>query len=116
MANIIDSTRPEQVEIKTPEYPGLGQVEDSRLKGYNGKVTHPSQLMERTYCGNCGKPYGWVSQESSEMIALKQVVVYCTECEESLNKKVGPIPFRVIGGVETRDLKAAVDQIKEGGI
>lgn len=91
-------------EIKTPEYPGLGVPEDSRLKGYFGQITHPTLPMQRTYCTYCGKPYGWVNQESSEMIALKQVIVICNECEESLNKKVGPIPFRVIGGKETRDL------------
>ena len=97
-------------DVKPPEYPGLGRVEDSRLAGYFGQVTHPTMPLQRTFCSNCGKPYGWVNQDSSEMIALKQVVVYCNECEEMLNKKVGPIPFRVIGGVEVRDFS----HLKEG--
>jgi hypothetical protein len=33
--------------------------EDSRLKGYTGRVTHAVLPLERTFCSNCGRPWGW---------------------------------------------------------
>ncbi len=59
--------------------------EDSRLKGYAGRVTHAILPLERTYCSNCGTPWGWASQESSEQIAAAEIVVFCQECFEALN-------------------------------
>ncbi len=60
--------------------------EDSRLKGYAGKVTHPTLPLERTYCANCGKPYGWVSTESYAFIEVMEIIVICDECDEKLGK------------------------------
>lgn len=61
--------------------------QDSRLQGFNGAVTHAVLPYERTYCANCGKPYGWTSQDSSQMIAAAEITVVCDECFESLNAK-----------------------------
>lgn len=92
MANIIDKSRPEEQELKPIELPGFGRVEDSRLKGIFGTVTHPIYPLERTFCCKCGAPYGWVSMESSKYIAAGEVVVICEKCEGEM-KKVGPIPL-----------------------
>ena len=78
--------------LKPVEISGLGRVEDSRLKGFNHTVTHPTLPLERTYCTKCGKPYGWTSTESSAMIAAGEVVVFCEKCEADMNK-LGGIPF-----------------------
>lgn len=83
--------------------------EDSRLKGYNGRVTHPTLPLERTYCSNCGKPYGWASVESSQLIAAAKIVVYCNECEHSLEGRMGPIPFPQVSNDDMRRL-----QLSEG--
>jgi hypothetical protein len=61
--------------------------EDSRLKGYANCVTHAVLPLARTYCCNCGKPWGWASQESSEQIAAAEIVVFCEDCFEALNAK-----------------------------
>ena len=71
----------------------LDHGDDSRLKGYAGQTTHAIFPLERTYCTNCGKPYGWASQESSEHIAAAEIVVFCEECFELLNK-MGELPLR----------------------
>jgi hypothetical protein len=65
--------------------------EDSRLKGYAGRVTHAVLPLERTYCSNCGRPWGWASEESSEQIAAAEIIVFCEECFESLNNKCAPV-------------------------
>jgi hypothetical protein len=74
----------------------MGILDDSRLKGYNGKKTHPVLSLERTFCSECGKPWGWTSQESSQHIAAAEIIVYCDRCFEKLNKLAGtpvePIP------------------------
>lgn len=67
-------------------------MDDSRLKGYNGNVTHPTLNMERTYCNSCGRPKGWVSMETSEFIKVHNVIVICELCEEKYNK-MGGVPF-----------------------
>jgi len=59
--------------------------EDSRLKGYAGRVTHAFLPLERTYCANCGRPWGWASEDSSEHIAAAEIVVFCEDCFEALN-------------------------------
>jgi hypothetical protein len=61
--------------------------QDSRLQGFNGAQTHPVLPYERTFCANCGKPWGWTTHESSEFIAAAEIVVVCDECFESLNAK-----------------------------
>jgi len=59
--------------------------EDSRLKGYTSRVTHAILPLERTYCTNCGRPWGWASEDSSAHIAAAEIVVFCEECFEALN-------------------------------
>lgn len=72
----------------------LGPLDDSRLKGYNGKVTHPTLPLERTYCSICGTPKGWVTHESSEFIDAANVVVVCDNCDEKLRSKLGQPPLQ----------------------
>ena len=60
---------------------------DSRLSGVRQEVTHAVLPYERTYCANCGKPWGWTTQDSSQFIAAAEIVVVCDECFESLNAK-----------------------------
>ena len=59
--------------------------EDSRLKGYQGRVTHAILPLKRTFCANCGRPWGWASEDSSEHIAASEIVVFCEECFVALN-------------------------------
>ena len=101
MVNIIDKTRIEQVPLKPIEVPGMGRPDDSRTKFI--KVTHPTKQLERTYCTNCGAPYGWVSQESSEYIATQQVIVFCNKCDADMNEKLGPIPLECAGDENTTE-------------
>ena len=72
--------------------------EDSRLKGYAGRVTHAVLPLERAYCSNCGRPWGWASEESSGQIAAAEIVVFCEECFEALNSKCAPVTVRSIQG------------------
>ncbi len=96
--------KPEPRDVMTAkELPGFGRMEDSRVKGYRGKVTHPHMPLERSYCSNCGAPFGWVSTESSQMIAAGQVIVFCERCEEDMNKKLGPVPLPLAGDKNTTD-------------
>lgn len=95
-------------DLKLVELEGFGRVEDSRLKGYKHTITHPTLPLERTFCSNCGAPYGWVSVESYEFIACGEVVVFCTVCEEAMRKKLGPIPLQVAAGEHARDIPAPV--------
>jgi len=59
--------------------------EDSRLNGYRGSVTHAILPLARTFCANCGRPWGWASEDSSEHIAAAEIVVFCDDCFEALN-------------------------------
>jgi len=63
---------------------------DSRLKGYAGRVTHPTLPLERAYCTICGRPYGWVSMESYEHVAPEEVIVVCDGCDERYGRM--PLP------------------------
>jgi hypothetical protein len=65
---------------------------DSRLQGFCGEVTHAVLPYERTYCANCGKPWGWTSADSSRYIAAAEIIVVCDDCFESLNNKSQRIP------------------------
>lgn len=56
------------------------RLDDSRLKGFRVRVTHPTLPLERSYCSICGKPKGWVTTESSEFIRATEVVVVCDGC------------------------------------
>ena len=67
---------------------------DSRLKGYNGTVTHPHLPLERTYCAQCGKPKGWVSQESYEFIRFNSILILCDRCQFDLQVKYGHLPLQ----------------------
>lgn len=89
--------------LKPVEIEGFGRVEDSRLKKFTMGVTHPTLPLERTYCSNCGTPYGWVSTESSQYIEAAEVVVFCTRCDEEMNKKLGQIPLKCAGDENTRE-------------
>jgi len=57
--------------------------EDSRLTSL--RATHSILPLERTYCANCGRPWGWTSQESSQSIAASEIIVVCEDCFEHLN-------------------------------
>jgi len=52
---------------------------DSRLK--TPTATHPQYKLERTYCIVCGKPKGWVSQESYKYIKANSIILVCEDCE-----------------------------------
>ncbi len=60
---------------------------DSRLSGVRQEVTHAVLPYERTYCANCGKPWGWTTTDSSQFIAAAEIIVVCDECFEHLNAK-----------------------------
>ncbi len=60
---------------------------DSRLNGVRQEVTHAVLPFERTYCANCGKPWGWTATDSSQYIAAAEIVVVCDACFESLNSR-----------------------------
>lgn len=59
-------------------------MEDSRVKGL--KTTHPHLPLERTYCANCGRPYGWVSTDTYEFIRVNNILAICPLCEETLGE------------------------------
>jgi hypothetical protein len=63
---------------------------DSRLA--TTRITHPTLPLERTFCSFCGKPKGWVSQDSGDFIAAENVVVVCDACNEKFEAKLGKIP------------------------
>src|SRR3954470_519867 len=102
----------ERVELKPVELPGFGRPEDSRLKGYNGNVTHPTLPLCRTYCTNCGKPFGWVSVESYEFVECGEVIVMCNDCEEMIRTKLGGIPMQVAAPDEATNIPNPKDKDK----
>lgn len=82
---------------------------DSRLD--RAKVTHPTLPLERTFCAFCGKPKGWVSQDSGDYIAANNVVVVCDNCNEKFNKSLGPLPGEVpVPEIQLKDVEIGVDQ------
>lgn len=97
----------EKQEMKPLEIEGMGRPDDSRLK--INKVTHPTMAMERTYCTNCGSPYGWVTQESAKYIACQEVIVFCERCDEEMRTKLGPIPLQVAGDQNTTEFRHGSD-------
>ena len=108
MANIIDRNRPEQVDIKPIEIPGYGRPEDSRTRH---RIMHPTLPLIRTFCTNCGKPYGWTNSETYDMIEASEIIVLCEDCEAEINAKVGSIPLQVAGTKEMTDIPKQRDGI-----
>jgi hypothetical protein len=93
--------------------------EDSRLKGYAGRVTHAILPLERTYCANCGRPWGWASEDSSEHIAAAEIVVFCEGCFEALNSdrsgvhnQSATLPLHRISENELRSLGLVEENIR----
>jgi hypothetical protein len=78
--------------------------EDSRLKGYRNRISHPTLPLERTFCSNCTEPYGWASVESSQMIAAAEIIVLCPKCEHELSGRCGPIPLEPVPAEDMRAL------------
>jgi hypothetical protein len=78
--------------------------EDSRLKGHCGRVTHAVLPLERTFCANCGRPWGWASEDSSEHIAAAEIVVFCEDCFAALNANQQVAPSSRIPETEMRSL------------
>jgi predicted amidophosphoribosyltransferase len=92
--------------------------EDSRLKGYGGRVTHAILPLERTYCANCGRPWGWASEDSSEHIAAAEIVVFCEDCFEALNSRAvmsghcARAPFERISETELHSLGLVEENLR----
>jgi len=86
--------------------------EDSRLKGYAGRVTHAVLPLERAFCANCGRPWGWASEDSSEHIAAAEIVVFCEECFASLNRVPGGAIVARIPESEMRSLGLVEENIR----
>lgn len=107
MANIIDRNRPEVIPLKPYEIPGYGIMEDSRTRE---PIHDPSGTLIRTFCSNCGVPYGWTNEESYDMIRAQEVIVLCEECEAEINAKCGSIPLPVAGTKEMTSLPKPEEQ------
>ena len=86
--------------------------EDSRLKGYAGSVTHAVLPFERTFCANCGQPWGWASQDSSQHIAAAEIVVFCEECFAALNANQESAVFERIPEHEMTSLGLIEEHIR----
>jgi hypothetical protein len=44
----------------------------------------------------CGRPAGWVSKESSQLIAPQHVVVTCDDCDLNIIQKYGSLSLEQI--------------------
>jgi hypothetical protein len=55
-------------------------------------VSDPSGLMQRCYCFICGKPAGWISKDSSSLVAPEHVLATCSDCDA----KYGMMPLEQI--------------------
>ena len=86
--------------------------EDSRLKGYRARITHAVLPLERTFCANCGRPWGWASQDSSEQIAAAQIVVFCEDCFEALNAQHAASTLTRIPDTEMKTLGLVEENIR----
>lgn len=86
--------------------------EDSRLKGYAGRVTHAILPLERTYCANCGRPWGWASEDSSKQIAAAEIIVFCEECFAAMHAHHEASPFERIPESEMRSLGLVEENIR----
>ncbi|HEV1994015.1 MAG TPA: hypothetical protein VGR03_06785 [Candidatus Acidoferrum sp.] len=86
--------------------------DDSRLKGYSGRVTHAILPLERTFCTNCGRPWGWASEDSSKHIAAAEIVVFCGECFSALNAGNDNGPMQCIPANEMRSLGLVEENIR----
>lgn len=86
--------------------------EDSRLKGHSVRVTHAILPLERTFCANCGRPWGWASEDSSEHIAAAEIVVFCEDCFAALNANQQSVPFSRIPETEMKSLGLLEENIR----
>lgn len=69
---------------------------DSRLKGYFGGITTPDGKHERVFCFLCGHPAGWVSKESSNLIAPVHMLASCEDCDRGIIAKYGGLPLEQV--------------------
>lgn len=86
--------------------------EDSRLKGHRGRLTHAVLPLERTFCANCGRPWGWASEDSSEHIAAAKIVVFCEDCFAALNANQPAAPLIPISEDEMKSLGLLEEQVR----
>ena len=86
--------------------------EDSRLKGHHGRVTHAVLSLERTFCANCGRPWGWTSEDSSKHIAAAEIVVLCEECFAGLNANQQTASFSRVPEAEMKSLGLLEEPIR----
>ena len=86
--------------------------EDSRLKGHRGRATHAILPLARTFCANCGRPWGWASEDSSEHIAAAEIVVFCEDCFEALNSNQKAVPHQRIPENEMTSLGLLEEHIR----
>jgi hypothetical protein len=84
----------EHSPLETPKQPPKSS--DGRLKGYFGNVTHATLPMEQVYCFLCGAKAGFVSRESSKLIAPQHVAVTCDRCDHDIIAKYGNLPMEQV--------------------
>jgi len=101
-----------KIDLTPVELPGFGRPEDSRLKGFIRRETHPTLPLERTFCTLCGVPFGWVSVESYEFVKCGEVIVMCNACEEAVRQKLGGIPMQVAAPDEAVNIPNPKDKNK----
>ena len=76
-------------------------MEDSRLK--RSTITHPTLPLERTFCAECGKPWGWASMETSKTIAPAEIQVICENCLQQKTDQAGLPPAGTITPMPSKD-------------
>ena len=86
--------------------------EDSRLKGHRNCVTHTVLPLERTFCANCGRPWGWASEDSSQHIAAAEIVVFCEACFAALNASHQAATLERISADEMKSLGLLEEHIR----
>ena len=76
-------------EIENTSERILRKDSDSRLQGtLRPKVTTQDGKFERTYCFLCGKPFGWVSTDTSLTASPSHIVVSCDQCDADIITKM----------------------------
>jgi hypothetical protein len=85
-------------------------MEDSRLKGYNGTVTHPTLPLERTFCSKCGRPWGWSAVDSSQFIAPTKIQVICDPCFDDMNRDAQSPPTGLVVPPSYLQLYGLIDE------
>jgi hypothetical protein len=69
---------------------------DSRLALDTVRISDASGKFERAYCFLCGRPAGWVSKDSSNLISPEHIVVTCDQCDHDIIAKYGDLPFEKV--------------------